>query len=165
MFKEPLLAVARPRPFFMRRRFLRSFLPVMFLAVTGLIALLVSGTPLGLPFERLIVLEGLGGSGMEFLEDPRVSEVLLQHHIRAQGEDVGSRAAANVKSPGDFVFVSGQPAADQVSKMHPNSKHTIRLLVRSCWPPSGITPIRSARIGLQNRELSAPPLMDRITTI
>lgn len=122
MFQEPFLAVARLRPFFMRRSFLRSFLPVIFLAVTGLIALLVSGTPLGLPFERLIVLEGLGGSDMEFLEDPRVSEVLLQHHIRAQGEDVGSRATANAKSAGDFVFVSGQPAADQVFKMHPNSR-------------------------------------------
>jgi hypothetical protein len=122
MFQEPLLAVARPQPFFMRRRFVRSFLPVMFLAVTGLIVLLVSRIPLGLPFERLIVLEGVGGSGMEFLENTRVSEVLLRHHIRAQGEDVGSRAAANAKSPGDFVFVSGQPAADQVLKIHPNSK-------------------------------------------
>jgi hypothetical protein len=42
MFQEPLLAVARPRPFFMRRRFLRSFLPMMLLAVAGLIVLLVS---------------------------------------------------------------------------------------------------------------------------
>jgi hypothetical protein len=68
------------------------------------------------------VLKGVGGSGVEFLEDARVSEVLLRHHIRAQAEDVGSRAAANTKFPGDFVFVSGQPAADDVFKMHPNGK-------------------------------------------
>jgi hypothetical protein len=122
MFQEPLLAVAQPRSFFMRRRFLRSFLPVAFLAVTGLIALLVSGIPLALPFERLIVLTGQGGSNIAFLEDAQVAEVLRRHHIRAQGDNVGSRAAANGKSPGDFIFVSGQPAADQVLRERLNGK-------------------------------------------
>ena len=76
MFDEPLLAVRRPRPFFMRRRFLRSFPPVAFLAVGGLLALLVSKTLL-LPFEPLVLLTGPGGSKIDFLEDGRVGEVLL----------------------------------------------------------------------------------------
>jgi hypothetical protein len=127
MYYEPLLAVRRPRPFFLRRRFLRSFLPVAFLAVSGLVALLVSGTPLVLPFERLVLLTGLGGSNIHFLEDGRVSEVLLRHHIRAQGDDVGSRTAAILGRGGanpayDFVFASGQPAAEQVHQERRDSK-------------------------------------------
>lgn len=121
MFHEPLLAVRRPRPFFMRRRFLRSFPPVAFLAVAGLVALLVSGT-LKLPFEPLVLLKGPGGSKIDFLEDARVSEVLLRHHIRVQGDDVGSLTAAERGTAGDFIFVSGQPAAEQVFKRRPDSK-------------------------------------------
>jgi hypothetical protein len=125
MFHEPLLVVRRPRPFFLRRRFLRSFLPVAFLAVGGLVALLVSGTPLVLPFEQLVLLKGLGGSKINFLEDRQVSEVLLRHHIRVQGDDVGSiTAAKSGVGAGDFIFVSGQPAADQVfQERHDGKKY------------------------------------------
>ena len=115
--EEPSLAV-RPRPasFFLRRRFLRPFTPVASLAVVGLVALLVSANLL-LPFERLVTLEGTGGSKAEFLDDEGVRELLLRHHMRVEVTRQGSRSAATADLNSlDFVFPSGQPAAELVTQ-------------------------------------------------
>jgi len=114
--QEPSLAVRpRPAPFFLRRRFLRQFMPVASLAVVGLVALLVSANLL-LPFERLVTLEGAGGSKAKFLDDQQVRELLLRHHIRVQVTRLGSRGAAADLDSLDFIFSSGQPAAELVTQ-------------------------------------------------
>jgi hypothetical protein len=112
---EPSLAVRpRPAPFFLRRRFLRPFAPVASLAVGGLVALIVSANLL-LPFERLVRLEGTMGAQAHFFGDERVRQLLLRHHMRVDVIRQGSRdgATSNLGSL-DFVFSSGQPAADLV---------------------------------------------------
>jgi hypothetical protein len=59
---EPVLTV-RP-PFYGRRHFLSRFVPVMSLAVVGIVAQVAAGTA-ALPFERLVTLDGVGGSKIE----------------------------------------------------------------------------------------------------
>src|ERR1700754_1052766 len=114
---EPGLDVRpRPAPFFLRRPFVRRFTPVASLGVIGLVALLVSGN-LMLPFERLVTLEGAGGSKAEFLEDTEVRDLLLRHHMKVQVTRQGSRGAATGDLDAlDFVFPSGQPAAELVGQ-------------------------------------------------
>ena len=113
--EEPSLAVRpRPVPFFLRRRFLRPFTPVASLAVVGLVALLVSANLL-LPFERLVTLDGGMGTNADFFNDERVDELLLRHHMRVHVTRQGSREAATGDLDSlDFVFSSGQPAAELV---------------------------------------------------
>lgn len=121
---EPSLAV-RPRavPWFLRRRFLRPFIPVASIAVVGLVALLVSANLL-LPFERLVTLEGAMGSKADFFDDEQVQELLLRHHTRVHVSRLGSRdAATGDLSSLDFVFPSGQPAAELVIQRRRNQQH------------------------------------------
>lgn len=110
---EPSLAVRpRPAPWFLRRRFLRSFTPVASLSVVGLVALLVSANLL-LPFARLVTLEGAMGSKADFFDDERVRELLLRHHIRVHKTRQGTiDAVTGDLDSFDFVFASGQPAAE-----------------------------------------------------
>ncbi|HKR50839.1 MAG TPA: hypothetical protein VJT72_14905 [Pseudonocardiaceae bacterium] len=112
---EPSLAVRpRPAPLFLRRRFLRRFAPVASLAVGGLVALLVSANLL-LPFERLVTLEGTMGAMAHLFNDDRVRDLLLRHHLRVNVIRQGSRDGATGDLGSlDFVFTSGQPAADLV---------------------------------------------------
>ena len=112
---EPGLAVRpRPAPLFLRRRFLRRFAPVASLAVGGLVALLVSANLL-LPFERLVTLEATMGSMHQLFSDDRVRDLLLRHHLRVNVIRQGSRDGATGDLGSlDFVFTSGQPAADLV---------------------------------------------------
>lgn len=114
---EPSLAVRpRPAPFFLRRRFLRRFAPVASLAVGGLVALLVSANLL-LPFEQLVTLEGAMASKADFFDDERIRELLLGHHVRVHGTRGGSRDVATGDLDSlDFVFPSGQPAAQLVTE-------------------------------------------------
>jgi hypothetical protein len=109
---EPSLAVRRPLPWFLLRRFLRSFTPVAALAVAGLVALFVSAN-LTLPFEKLVTFNGSMGAQAYFFEDGRVREMLLRHHMRVNVIRQGSIAAVTGDLESlDFVFPSGQPAAE-----------------------------------------------------
>jgi hypothetical protein len=111
---EPVLTV-RP-PFYLRRRFLRRFVPVISLAIVGIVAQVGAGTT-DLPFQRLVTLDGVGGSKIEYLEDAVVREQLLRHHVALRLTRVGSRESARVLSPDvDFYFPSGQPAAELVTR-------------------------------------------------
>jgi hypothetical protein len=111
---EPVLTV-RP-PFYLRRRFLRRFVPVISLAIAGLVAQVVAGTA-DLPFQRLVTLDGVGGSKIEYLDDPVVRDQLLRHHVALRLTRLGSRESTRVLSPEvDFYFPSGQPAAELVTR-------------------------------------------------
>ncbi len=114
---EPLLAVRpRPAPFYRSRRFLWRFVPVAALALAGVVALLVSGT-VALPFQPMVTLVGVGGSKLEYLDDPQVRARLLRHHVTVQLTRLGSREAARADFEGvDFVFPSGQPTAELVQR-------------------------------------------------
>ncbi|WP_394362626.1 hypothetical protein [Amycolatopsis sp. SB7-3] len=115
--EEPQLTI-RPKPsaFFLRRRFLRTFGPALALAVTGLIALLMSGT-IVVPFQQTLVLRGKMGSKSDLFEDAKVQEILMRHHIRVHVTRAGSRdVATHDLSQYDFVFMSGEPAASLVRR-------------------------------------------------
>src|SRR5688500_16893872 len=90
---EPVLTV-RP-PFYLRRRFLRRFVPVISLAIAGLVAQVVAGTA-DLPFQRLVTLDGVGGSKIEYLDDPVVRDQLLRHHVALRLTRLGSRESTRV---------------------------------------------------------------------
>lgn len=120
---EPLLVVRpRPAPFYRGRRFLRRFVPVAALALVGIVALLLSGT-VALPFQPMVTLVGVGGSKIEYLDDPEVRAQLLRRHVTVQLTRLGSREAARADFGGvDFVFPSGQPAADLVEQRRQETK-------------------------------------------
>ncbi|MFB9691091.1 hypothetical protein [Amycolatopsis plumensis] len=113
--EEPHLTV-RPRPsaFFLRRGFLRSFGPVLGLAIAGLVTLLLSGNLL-VPFEPTLELAGKMGSKADFFADAQVQELLMRHHIRVHVTRTGSRdTAIHDLDKYDFAFLSGEPAAGLV---------------------------------------------------
>jgi len=120
--KEPSLAVRpRPAPFFLRRQFLRPFAPVASLTVVGLVALLVFANLL-LPFTRLVTLDGAMGTHVSFFNDERVRELLLRHHMQVHVTRKGSREIANINLDAfDFVFPSGQLAANQITQRQPSA--------------------------------------------
>ena len=110
---EPVLTV-RPRPNHLG--FLWRFVPVASLALVGIVALVASGT-VALPFQRLVTLDGVGGSKIEYLDDPAVRAELLRHHTAVRLTRIGSRESALVPFEGvDFIFPSGQPAAELVAQ-------------------------------------------------
>lgn len=114
---EPLLRVRRaPRPYYLRRKFLRLFVPAALAAVAGLVSVLFSGAATA-PFEPVVVLEGKMGSKEDFFNDPEVKEILLRHHIRVHVTSMGSREGVAGLDGFDFVFPSGQPAADLVRQL------------------------------------------------
>ncbi|MET9666251.1 hypothetical protein ABZY19_12860 [Streptomyces sp. NPDC006475] len=114
--EEPSLAVRRPSSsFWSRRGFLAAFLPALAFVLTGVTALAVSGNTL-LPFERVITLEGKMASKRDFFEDAEVQRLLMKHHIKVHITSSGSREVAIQDiSSYDFVFPSGQPAADLIT--------------------------------------------------
>jgi hypothetical protein len=112
--EEPWLTVRRPRRFFLRRRFLRAVVPCVVLAIAGFVALLGFGN-LGLPFERLVILEGKMGSKADLFDDEQVQRILLRHHVRVHATRLGSRdAAISDFTATDFEFPSGRPAAELI---------------------------------------------------
>lgn len=115
--REPTLTVRpRPVPWFLRRRFLRSFVPVASLGLACVVAMTLSATVL-LPFERLVTLEGAMGSKADYFNDPEVQELLLRHHIRVHVTRLGSHDAATGNLDVlDFVFPSGAPASELVKQ-------------------------------------------------
>jgi hypothetical protein len=112
---EPRLTVGRRgSPFFLRWRFLGTFIPALVVAIVGAAVLLPTGNLL-LPFVPTITLEGKTGSKGEFFLDDQVQRILLAHHIRVHVTLTGSRDVAVHDIGGyDFVFPSGQPAADLI---------------------------------------------------
>lgn len=91
IMKEPSLTVRpRPAPFFLRRRFLRSFLPAALPAIVGLFSLLVSGNVL-LPVTPVTTVEAAMGSKRDFFEDGGVKKTLMKNNIEVQITAMGSR--------------------------------------------------------------------------
>ena len=91
-------------------------MPVAALALAGVVALLLSGT-VALPFQPMVTLVGVGGSKLEYLDDPQVRAQLLRRHVTVQITRLGSREAARADFAGvDFVFPSGQPTAELVQQ-------------------------------------------------
>ncbi|TDC77375.1 hypothetical protein E1283_07500 [Streptomyces hainanensis] len=92
------------------------------MVLAGCLLLSVGGV-LPLPFERVVTLEGRAASRTEFFEDAEVRRILLRHHIEVRMTRApGSRAMANGNLDGyDFVFPSGQPAAELVSEEFPEA--------------------------------------------
>jgi hypothetical protein len=112
---EPSLRVRRrAAPFFLRWRFFWTFVPVALIAVGGVTALLPTGNLL-LPFEPTVTLEGKTGSKGDFFVDEVVQRILMRHHITVHVTRTGSRdVAIHDVDAYDFVFPSGQPAADLI---------------------------------------------------
>lgn len=109
---EPRVRV-RPRRSFVRDDLFAPRRPLCWLIGLStflIVVVLVSGNAL-LPFERLTVLRGEGGSKAEFLDDPEVEKLLLGYHERVEVTRVGSRGATRNLDGLDFIFPSGQPAA------------------------------------------------------
>ncbi|GGZ60231.1 hypothetical protein GCM10010387_62400 [Streptomyces inusitatus] len=115
--EEPRLALRRrSASAWSRRGFLTVFLPALALVLIGATALGTSGNAL-LPFERVITLEGKMASKRDFFEDEKVRRILLKHHIRIHITSVGSREVAiRDLDDYDFVFPSGQPAGDLITR-------------------------------------------------
>src|SRR5262249_49165759 len=115
--QEPRLTVRRrANPFYRRWRFLLPFGSSLTCLLTGLGLLLPSGNLL-LPFEPTIILEAKMASKADYFDDPEVQRILMAHHIRVHITRTGSRQVAthDIKQY-DFVFPSGQPAADLILK-------------------------------------------------
>lgn len=115
--EEPRLAIRRrSSSLWSRRSFLVVFLPVLAAVLTGVAVLAVSGNIL-LPFERVITLEGKMASKRDFFEDEEVQRILMKHRIRVHITSSGSReVAVGDISSYDFVFLSGQPAGDLITR-------------------------------------------------
>ncbi|OZM76262.1 hypothetical protein CFP66_42365 [Pseudonocardia sp. MH-G8] len=65
----------------------------------------------------MVTLVGVGGSKLEYLDDPQVRAQLLRRHVTVQTTRLGSREAARADFEGvDFVFPSGQPTAELVQQ-------------------------------------------------
>jgi hypothetical protein len=119
---EPrLVAYRRVTPFYLRRRFVWSFGPAFLCVLVGLGVLLPSGNLL-LPFERTLTLEGKMGSKADFFDDAQVQRILMTHHISVHVTRTGSRdVAVHDIDQYDFVFPSGQPAADLIIRERTNA--------------------------------------------
>ncbi|MEV6396231.1 hypothetical protein AB0M39_15885 [Streptomyces sp. NPDC051907] len=115
--EEPRLAVRRhSSSLWSRRGFLVGFLPALAAVLTGVVALGVSGNIL-LPLERIITLEGKMASKRDFFEDEKVQQILMKHHLKVHITSSGSReTAVGDISSYDFVFPSGQPAGDLITR-------------------------------------------------
>ncbi|MFC7612798.1 hypothetical protein ACFQV2_03225 [Actinokineospora soli] len=79
----------------------------------GLVLLMLAGalTP---PVEPITVVVGRMGSKVDFFADPEIKRLLLRHNIRVRATRTGSidSATSTVRDELDFVFVSGQTAAE-----------------------------------------------------
>jgi hypothetical protein len=119
---EPRLVVRRrARPFFLRPRFVWSFGPALACVVLGLGVLLPTGNLL-LPFEPTLTLEGKMGSKADFFDDQEVQRILMANHIKVHVTRTGSRdVAIHDIDEYDFVFPSGQPAADLIIQDRTNA--------------------------------------------
>jgi hypothetical protein len=122
---EPRLAVRRRTPPRSRRRgLLFAFVAFLLLGLVGVGVLLPTGNLL-LPFEPTITIEGKTGSKGDYFLDDEVQRLLLAHHIRVHITQTGSRdVAVNDIAPYDFVFPSGQPAADLIISKRANGQYT-----------------------------------------
>ncbi|MFJ6196919.1 hypothetical protein [Micromonospora sp. NPDC092111] len=113
--EEPRLAIQwQPSRAFLGGRFLWSIVPVSVVAAIGSLILLLSGNAWA-PLRPIAVVEGRLASKSEYFLDAEVERLLLKHHVRVHISRGGSRdIATNSLDPYDFVFPSGQPAADLI---------------------------------------------------
>lgn len=99
------------------------------LALTGLIALLVTGNALR-PFDRITTIEARMASKSDYFKDPEVQRLLLKHGLRVDIHRLGSRGIATQSLKGmDAVFPSGQPAAKQILDRRDHSARSVRPFV------------------------------------
>ncbi|MEV7009421.1 hypothetical protein [Streptosporangium sp. NPDC051022] len=113
--EEPQLTVlAGPMSSLLRGRFLRYFIPLLLVPVFGLAAL-IRGDNLLLPFRPIVTLEGDFGSKGDLFRDEEIQRILMRHHLRVHSTVSSSREiAVNEINQYDFVFPSGQPAAELI---------------------------------------------------
>ncbi|MEV4342110.1 hypothetical protein [Streptomyces sp. NPDC049590] len=114
--EEPVLSPRVPRTRTWRHRLVRAlpFLMALVLAGAGLCRLQHAGKLL-LPFENVTTLRGRLASVGDLFEDPQVIRILRKHGLRVEITTAGSREVATGSLDGlDFVFPSGQPAADLI---------------------------------------------------
>ncbi len=112
--EEPRLAVERP--WWLRRRFLLRLLPLSAALLSGVTALALSGNFLR-PVEHVVTLKGKMASNADFFQDPQVTRILLKHHIKVEITQSGSHdLATHDVSPYDFVFPSGKPDGDLITR-------------------------------------------------
>lgn len=112
---EPSLTVVRV-PGALRGRILRALrlTTVMAVLVGGTVSLSATGH-LGLPFQRVITLDGRLASVGDVFQDPEVIRILRKHNLVVHLTTAGSREVATGRLDGlDFVFPSGQSAAQLV---------------------------------------------------
>jgi hypothetical protein len=99
------------------------------LALTGLIALLLSGNMLR-PFETVTTIEARMASKSDYFRDPEVRRLLLKHGLRVDIHRLGSRGIATQSLRGmDVVFPSGQPAAKLILNRQERSVRSVRPFV------------------------------------
>ncbi|MFJ7072912.1 hypothetical protein [Streptomyces sp. NPDC098781] len=125
--REPRLRTRdRDRP---RSRLPIHVLIALPLALTGLIALLVTGNALR-PFDRITTIEARMASKSDYFKDPEVQRLLLKHGLRVDIHRLGSRGIATQSLAGmDAVFPSGQPAAKQILERQDGSVRSVRPFV------------------------------------
>lgn len=86
----------------------------MALLAGGIVGLTTTGH-LGLPFQRVVTLRGRLASVGDLFEDPQVVRILRRNGLRVITSSAGSREVATGSLKGlDFVFPSGESAADQI---------------------------------------------------
>ncbi|MET9468224.1 hypothetical protein ABZY44_26245 [Streptomyces sp. NPDC006544] len=117
VFEEPSLGIAGRRPFFLaRRRFRRvaAFPFAVLVLATGILAL--TGN-LPVPGVPVVELKGRVASKADLFTDPEVRRILMRHRIKVTVDVAGSRQVAEGDlSQYDFVFPSGQAAADTIKE-------------------------------------------------
>ncbi|MFG1672305.1 hypothetical protein [Streptomyces sp. Y7] len=125
--QEPRLRTRdRNRP---RARLPIHVLVALPLALTGLIALLVTGNALR-PFDRVVTIEARMASKSDYFKDPEVQRLLLEHGLRVDIHRLGSRGIATQSLAGmDAVFPSGQPAAKLILNRQDRSVRSVRPFV------------------------------------
>ncbi|WP_285508327.1 hypothetical protein [Actinokineospora sp. NBRC 105648] len=110
----PFRVVDRPLSVYRRKRFLVPFLSATAVALVGVITLFAGGV-VALPFDRVVVIRGKMASKSDFFTDPEVQRILMGYGLQVTVDKAGSRDIANGDlDPYDFVFPSGQPAADLI---------------------------------------------------
>ncbi|MFF4713366.1 hypothetical protein ACFY2V_18500 [Streptomyces eurythermus] len=114
--EEPVLGPRVPRMRTRRRRLVRAlpFLMALVLAGAGLHQLRHAGKLL-LPFESVTTLRGRLASVGDLFKDPQIVRILRKNGLKVEITSAGSREVATGSLNGlDFVFPSGQPAADLI---------------------------------------------------
>ncbi|WP_236808880.1 hypothetical protein [Amycolatopsis albispora] len=151
MAAEPLLKIRQPpaRP---------ALTPVLALGLLGLVVLVL--TPLLMapapPAPAVTVVRGKMGSKVDFFRDATVQEILRRKHFEVIVDNSGSREVATHDIDRyDFVFPSGQPAADLIMSSRLGSGKDAQAYVPFV-SPIVLATYRPYALALQHAGVAAP---------